>query len=149
MHRRVPLIPPRSGVRHRDIYPLPLVPGPGFASLDLQLSEADWDVLVRFTDFCVIGLNQLYGCVTPNRGHSTAMQRDVHGRLGHKVLRMLDRLQNVGIFPSGTHALAKLLGEPIDGIPKPSGRLIASKCDILDHSALVDPLPSLPPCLSS
>ena len=135
--------PPAPGVRHRDVYPLPLLQrdSPWFEGRDLDVGTQL--ICLRFADLKIHGLNLLYGCRSPGPGHHTAMQHEVQVRVVAKTLRTMKRLNSVKDVPSSRDALDLLVGDTPAGVEPPSNRLSASRCDLLEKSACVDPLPDL------
>ena len=58
---------------------------------------------------------------------------------------MFLRLATVSNAPTGRDALDLLIGDTPEGVEPPSSRLQATRCDLLERSGNVDPLPSLKP----
>ena len=73
------------------------------------------------------------------------MQRTTHNRILAKVSRMFLRLATVSNAPTGRDALDLWIGDTPEGVEPPSSRLQATRCDLLERSGNVDPLPSLKP----
>ena len=69
------------------------------------------------------------------------MQQNVQERIARKVIDMFERLVAAPPPPSGPDALALLIGDPLDGQPRPNTALRADRCDFLPTSAGIDRLP--------
>ena len=79
----------------------------------------------------------------PTPHHTAAMQWDIQRRIMIKTSRMFRILTSAGIASSAKTSLQLLIGDAPDDQLRPDSRLDAARCDLLDHSGRVDPLPAL------
>ena len=134
---------PTKGIRHRDLFPLPSLSISEAIALLHESDIACGEDMLRFANWTIWGLNLLDGCRCPSPGHATAMQRDSQRRILLKVNRMFARLCAAKPPESAESAWQLLIGETPEGHQQPSSRIKADRCDLLDHSGNVDPLPAL------
>ena len=140
---------PVGSERVRDLYPMPAIPLHGFA---LEGSGGKhWDdhatlVITRLANASLLALSLLAGF---NLGApvvaTVAAQRAVQVRALGKAERMCRRLCGVAIDKTPRHCFATLVDDAVFLERPPNPALRAEGCDLLKHSACVDPLPFISP----
>ena len=131
--------------RGRDIFPLPFIDDQLLSACESMVDNSSRPSFVTWCKLVVLGLNRLAGCTVPCRSaRVSAAQRGVLARIGQKVGQFLSRLSGI-VSPDRQTCLAELIGD-VAFLGRPTNPpLVAAECDLLDTSALVNPLPDLDP----
>lgn len=136
--------------RQRDIFPLPLLDRDVVDRLDVSVeidsSAVAVDLVVRVANMSVHALNVLAGFCAPSpRLGVCAPQRAGQRRAFQQSVRWLASLRDCSP-PEPKVALGRLVhDEDLSGAKKVNPRLDADRCDILERSGGVDPLPHAEP----
>jgi hypothetical protein len=136
--------------RQRDIFPLPLVDAAVAAELQFSydgVADDDLpDLVVRVANLSLQALNVLSGFKAPvAQTGRCAPQRAVQFRVFTKAGKFVKTL-HVCEPPAPTVGLGRLIhNEDLSGVKSAAPKLDADRCDLLEHSGGVDPLPYADP----
>jgi hypothetical protein len=137
----------RSSGRCRDAFPIPLI--------EVSNSDSPDALLARITNFAILALNSMHGIIGKPR-ITTAVHRSINSMLLRKSGKLYKHLDNGSDFASGHTALEILLGiDPDIAVGSKayamgdSVRLRAADVDLLERPGLADPIPYLPPSVST